>query len=316
MERRPGARELWSWTTGVVLLAALLIVARRSLNPGELAAVAARARLAWLLAALVLQAATYAAQGQVWRAVSAEGGLRLGFPQAARLSLAKLFVDQTLPSAGVSGTVYAARALERLGLPREAGAACVAVNLVSYYVAYAAALGAAALIAALHGRRPTAFLLAAAAFLAGAALLSGLFAAALGRSEAGPLARLPLIRGALDYVAHADPRLLRSPLVFAQAAAMQLGVILLDAATLWTLLLAVRWPAPPARVFACFMAASIFRSVGLSPGGLGAFEAACVVTLKKAGVPVPEALSATLLFRALSFWLPMAPGLWATRAER
>ena len=32
-------------------------------------------------------------------------------------------------------------------------------------------------------------------------------------------------------------------------------------------------------------------------------------------VPVSAALAATLLFRALSFWLPMAPGWWVARGE-
>jgi len=38
-----------------------------------------------------------------------------------------------------------------------------------------------------------------------------------------------------------------------------------------------------------------------------------VVTLKIAGVPVAVALAATLLFRGLSFWLPMVPGLVFSR---
>jgi uncharacterized membrane protein YbhN (UPF0104 family) len=31
------------------------------------------------------------------------------------------------------------------------------------------------------------------------------------------------------------------------------------------------------------------------------------------GVRVPVALAATLLFRGVSFWLPMIPGLWISR---
>jgi Mg2+-importing ATPase len=33
------------------------------------------------------------------------------------------------------------------------------------------------------------------------------------------------------------------------------------------------------------------------------------------GVPVAVALAATLLFRGLSFWLPMLPGLWLAHRE-
>jgi Mg2+-importing ATPase len=38
--------------------------------------------------------------------------------------------------------------------------------------------------------------------------------------------------------------------------------------------------------------------------------------LKLAGVAVPVALAATLLFRGLSFWLPMVPGVAFSRAVR
>lgn len=55
------------------------------------------------------------------------------------------------------------------------------------------------------------------------------------------------------------------------------------------------------------------RSICVTPGGLGVFEGAAVTTLHWAGVPLPMALSATLLFRGLSFWAPMLPGLLVAR---
>jgi Mg2+-importing ATPase len=61
------------------------------------------------------------------------------------------------------------------------------------------------------------------------------------------------------------------------------------------------------------MIASLLRTFGFMPGGLGTFEAASVATLALIGIPVPVGLSATLLFRGLSFWLPMAPGLAFSR---
>jgi P-type Mg2+ transporter len=55
------------------------------------------------------------------------------------------------------------------------------------------------------------------------------------------------------------------------------------------------------------------RFVGIVPGGLGIFEAASVLTLRLIGVELSVALSATLLFRGLSFWLPLVPGFWFSR---
>jgi uncharacterized membrane protein YbhN (UPF0104 family) len=57
----------------------------------------------------------------------------------------------------------------------------------------------------------------------------------------------------------------------------------------------------------------LFRTLSFAPGGLGTFEAAAVMILKSAGVPLATAFSATLLFRGLNFWLPMLPGMWFAR---
>ena len=64
------------------------------------------------------------------------------------------------------------------------------------------------------------------------------------------------------------------------------------------------------------MISTLLRTVGIVPGGLGTFEAASVLTLRVIGVPLATALAATLLFRGLSFWLPMVPGLIFSRQAR
>ena len=51
-------------------------------------------------------------------------------------------------------------------------------------------------------------------------------------------------------------------------------------------------------------------SLGLS---VTVFEATSVLMLRMVGIDVAVALSATLLFRGLRFWLPMFPGYWCSR---
>jgi Mg2+-importing ATPase len=80
---------------------------------------------------------------------------------------------------------------------------------------------------------------------------------------------------------------------------------------LWALGLGVN----PAPVFASFMLSTLARTLGVVPGGLGVFEAVSVGTLKLIGVPVAAGLSATLLFRFFTFWLPMVPGLIFAQRE-
>lgn len=60
-----------------------------------------------------------------------------------------------------------------------------------------------------------------------------------------------------------------------------------------------------------FLAANAIGSAAPTPGGLGAVEAALIGGLTVAGLPAETATSAVLLYRLLTFWLPVLPG-WAS----
>jgi glycosyltransferase 2 family protein len=57
-----------------------------------------------------------------------------------------------------------------------------------------------------------------------------------------------------------------------------------------------------------YLAGSILASAAPTPGGLGAVEAALAAGLTAAGLPSQQAVSAVLLFRLATFWLPVLPG--------
>jgi glycosyltransferase 2 family protein len=60
-----------------------------------------------------------------------------------------------------------------------------------------------------------------------------------------------------------------------------------------------------------YLAGSTLGQAAPTPGGLGAVEAAYVLGLTAAGIDPGIAISATLLFRLLTFWLPTVPGYWS-----
>ncbi|GJI90929.1 lysylphosphatidylglycerol synthase transmembrane domain-containing protein [Duganella hordei] len=305
-----------SWVLGVAMLAAVIVAALHFSEQRQMVDIAQRAQPWWLAVALALQAATYAAQGETWRLVMRAGGVRLPAMLGFEFSLAKLFVDQALPSAGLSGTLLVAGAFERRGVPRPVVMAAMIVGTVAYYGAYVGALLVALAVTA-AGARLTPVMVAVAGLLAA---FSGVLITAVlalsGRRSAGPawLRRLPLAGRLLALPAEADPRLARSAALIGRGVLCQLAIVLLDVATLWVLIRALGESAAPAGVFASFMASSLLRTVSVVPGGLGVFEAASVVTLQQAGVSLPAALAATLLFRGYSFWLPMLPGVFFARA--
>jgi len=231
-----------------------------------------------------------------------------------RIALAKQFVDQALPSGGVSGSMLLASALERRHVEQPVITATVVVEQASYFFAYASSLAIAVAIARLHGQLHALVAWSALAFMAFAiALAAG--ALALARTTR-PLSFLPGLRRAQRWLASADRRLTSSPPLLARTLAWQLAIVGLDGLTMWTLLRAVGAHAPLAGVYTSFMIASLARTFSIVPGGLGVFEGVSVVTLHQLGTPLAAALSAALLFRGVSYWLPMIPGFIASRRIR
>ena len=62
-------------------------------------------------------------------------------------------------------------------------------------------------------------------------------------------------------------------------------------------------------VLMAFVAASLLGMIPFTPGGLGFVEAGLAGTLALSGITTAEALLATLVFRLVSFWLPMPVGV-------
>jgi Mg2+-importing ATPase len=301
---------------GIAALAAVVLVALHFSEQREFVRLAARARWRWLALALALQAATYPFQGGVWRVVTRAAKVKFGVATACKLAVARLFVDQALPSAGLSGTVLMVKSLEQLGIPRPVVMAGVVIDTASCYLTYAFGLAAALFVTLLYHQANRLILLAVVPFFLFAFALSFGFLTLSGRA-AGRLAqrfgRLRPLQTGLLFLEQADSSLARRPWLLVQACLRQAAIVILDAATIWALIAALGFRASPAGVFASFMISTLFRLIAVAPGGLGVFDATSTLTLKMVGVDVAVALSATLLFRGLSFWLPMVPGLWFSR---
>ena len=67
-------------------------------------------------------------------------------------------------------------------------------------------------------------------------------------------------------------------------------------------------PVPIAKIGVVYLTASALSSIIPTPGGLGAVELALTSGLTTAGVPGAVAVSAVLIFRLLTFWLPVPLG--------
>jgi Mg2+-importing ATPase len=298
---------------GTALVVALSVAVLRFSEAQEIARLAERAKPSWLLLAIVLQACTYVAQGEIWRGIGRAAQFPLSRVVAFKVSIAKLFVDQALPSGGISGSAAVARYLEDRGMLKPAIMAGVVVNIASYFAVYVLLLLVALLLLSLPAPAGKAMILGSTVFIVCSVMLVIALLVLPGHATsriARYLARLRPLKNLLGPIEEADVTLVRKPRLLVEACISQLAIVLLDAATVWVLIEALGADASAVAVFASFMISNLFRTIGILPGGLGTFEASSVLTLGLVGVPLPVALSATLLFRGLSFWLPMLPGMW------
>lgn len=68
-----------------------------------------------------------------------------------------------------------------------------------------------------------------------------------------------------------------------------------------------------------YLIGAVVQSAAPTPGGLGAAEAAFIGGLTAVGMPSEQAVASVLLFRLLTFWIPVIPGwvamTWLQRTE-
>jgi uncharacterized protein (TIRG00374 family) len=263
---------------------------------------------AWLPLVIALSATTYLAS-----AVGLIGAVppRIRFWPTVLAQAASSFVNRISP-ANVGGMALNARYLQKSGVETSAGVAAVGVNslagaivhlvlLVVFFIWSGHELGGAfklpsssklllilAIIAAIIGlvlaTRP------GRRFAAGK-LIPGLKSAAvsLRRVAQNPAKMIMLFGGSVAITLAYVGALAASVQAFGGGP----GVIL---------------------IAAVYMGAAAIAAAAPSPGGLGAIEAALVAGLTGVGMAAGPAVSAVLLYRLATYWLPVAPGWLSWRA--
>ena len=148
----PGRRQVLPWLLGLVTLSALLVGALHFSSLQAFVQLARAARPEWLLLACVAQMGTYVCAATVWHRALYRAGHRRSLRSLVPLGVAKLFMDQAIPSGGASGTVLVVKGLTRRRVPLHFAMAAMLVGLVSYDAAYLIAVLGSAGILWLQGR--------------------------------------------------------------------------------------------------------------------------------------------------------------------
>jgi uncharacterized membrane protein YbhN (UPF0104 family)/tRNA A-37 threonylcarbamoyl transferase component Bud32 len=288
----------------VVAGTAAAYVLAGQLSKVDVAGALAVARPWWIAVALLGAALTFVGAALIRQAFSP---VRLPLLRTTLVQLASSFLTLVTPPA-VGHVGLNIRYFQRSGVPTPTAAGTVAVSeAITVAVSVLVLLVSGWLsgvsqsrLALLPSGNVLAVLVAAAAVLA--------LVTAIPQTRRLLRRRLePLVRGTLpQLVASAsDPRRLGTAIagVLVQNAGF---VLALDAS-----LRSFSASLPIPTLVVVQMAAATLGSAAPTPGGLGAVEAALVAALTATGIPVGTALTAVLVFRAATFWIP-APFGWVT----
>jgi uncharacterized membrane protein YbhN (UPF0104 family) len=288
------------------LVTLVATIAATYLLAGELAQASlghllASAQWGWGLVALALSATTYAAA-----ALSLSGFVteRLNYPRTLLVQLASSFITLVTPAA-VGGAALNVRYLLRRKIPPPVAVASVAVSQVVAFVLHILLLTVVAAIAGTGSApiRPPAW-----AYFTVAGLMA--LAAAVLAFPAGRRLVRARISPTFSQVMPRLVEIAQHPRKLAEALG---GALLLNLAYILCLAACVAafgGSVSIAKTGVVYLTGVALGSLIPTPGGLGAVEFALTAGLTAAGLPGGVAVSAVLLFRLLTFWLPVPAG-WA-----
>lgn len=305
-----------SWLLAFLLVGGVVFAVLHWGDVKKFADLVAHSEPLWLLAAAGAQLLTYVALAIEWALVLRAGKCRAPFGKLLGLTVAKHFADQMVPTAGMSGNVVVVDRLQAIGASRAVALATLIMTIVAYYASYGVASLIALILLWIHGHTSWVViaLISASLGLSAAVPALALWLQRKG-AEAIPrwLRRIRTVCELFEMIKEAPTSLVRSERLIAQCTLLNGAVFALDGLTMQFCLFALGVPVSFSASFSAFILASIVVTLGPIPMGLGSFEAVSIGMLRASGLPFEAALSATLLFRGYTLWVPLIPGMLAAR---
>src|SRR5437763_14626918 len=140
------------WVLVLLIIGGLVVATLHFGDIKKFAELLTKAQPLWLAGALLLQVMTYVALSAQWGLVLRQAGSRRPLLKLLPLTITKLFADQVVPTAGVSGNVLLVDRLRSIGVPREHAMAAIILAILAYYLSYAAGTVIAVAMLALRGK--------------------------------------------------------------------------------------------------------------------------------------------------------------------
>ncbi len=328
-------RQLLSGVVYLALIALALYVSGQQFlgaDSDKVWPVLRSAKPEWFALAVLFEATRYCCVGFVARQIAAMLGQSMRRRDTAQMMLASLAVNRVFSAGGTTAFIVRLQYFARCGftLGRTLGLV-ITQNVVSssaLFIVYVIGMSVLWVRGDLDGLKPLAALgwIVVIFGAAGAQTYLGLHPNLLERVVATVLARFDnRFRRLFARALHQPDALkkfvsdlsasvnvtMRNPRGLLLALAFQATALASDIITLFIAFQALRVPIEPGLVIAAYIVAYYAQLLAPTPGEAGAMEFVLPITLTALGVSPLNAATATLLFRFVSFWLPIPFGLMA-----
>ncbi len=279
---------------------------------------------AWLALALAAQFGTYLFNSIICRGLLRTFARRshIRIIELFQASIVTLFINQTIPSVNLSGNIYFFNFLKKRGVAEHSAFSLLFLELLTFYTAVVGIILILLFTCLFLKGIPLYFTFI---FLAGIAAFV-LFAILIGLLGRGKTVVLLLKK--LSHIRFLKKRISKfktipfdgiknpwqvyreHPLLVFITIIFHSCIFLSDSLTLFALFHGLGVHVPFLSVFVGFVLTKIISLLPFTPGALILYEGSMTFFFVHFGVPVAVAAVVTLLYRALSFWLPIPVGFF------
>ncbi|RAJ81909.1 hypothetical protein CLV59_104134 [Chitinophaga dinghuensis] len=287
-----------------------------------------KVEIRWLAIAICSQLLTYLFAALVYHALlkeyPAHSMPRLG--ELIKATVISLFFNQTVPSGGISGNTFIFRFLKRFNIPVTDILALIIIEMLCYYAALEILIIGSLIGFFLFVRATPHIIPITLAAGIGIFLLLSIGMLMVGRKKflAGIYRRISRIKFIREKLSgsflqtgiHGSVIQKQPKKHIITAILFQLLMIFADSFTVYALFRGLGYSIQGFIVLLAFLCTRIISILPVSPGALILYESSMVFFLHSLGIPLGTSIVVTLIYRLLSFWLPMPVGFILFRSEQ
>jgi len=319
-------RLLQTGAVVLILLVGIYFLFPKLVGLGDAVGKLGEAEPVWIGVAVVFSIASYATYIALFKAVVGGDALRLTWGETYQINMAGVAATLLFSAGGAGGVALTYWALRKAGMRRREVARRMIAFVTLHYAFYPLALIVFGLLlrtGVLNGENSVELTIIPAA-IAGIMLVVGVLITLIPadvESKLMPYAHGAHTRSFVEWASRV-PETLGDGFRFALSLfthPRQGGLAVLGAAGFWAFNIGVLWASfhslgihvPLAVVVQGFFLGMVANLFPLAPAGVGAVDAGMIGAFVLFGLPEETVFPAILIFRLVSFWMPIPPGVVA-----